>query len=54
MMEGDIGLDTPLHLAAVRGHTDVRTFLLAKWPQRSRALNINLETPLYLCRESQI
>jgi ankyrin repeat protein len=40
--------NTPLHLAALAGKTDVVKFLVARWPEGTRERNEILATPLYL------
>jgi ankyrin repeat protein len=44
----DMDLNTPLHLAAKRGWTEMVRLLVASWPEGVRKGNKNLDTPLHL------
>jgi hypothetical protein len=51
---GDIERNTPLHLAAAAGKTDVVKFLVEVWPEGMRKTNVYLDTPLHLAREVDV
>jgi ankyrin repeat protein len=48
----DVQFNTPLHLAAKAGKTDVVKFLVEEWPEGMRATNCFHATPLHLAAEA--
>jgi hypothetical protein len=43
--------ETPLHLAALRGETEMIRLLVESWPEGKEALNGDVQTPLLLFEE---
>jgi hypothetical protein len=44
----DYDENTPLHLAAAKGKTDVVKFFVERWPGGKEALNVHGKTPLWM------